>query len=108
MMAYKNTADRFYFKDWCMPDPDSEHLSEALYAAHHHEFGELTRAQISLLATTVEAYQHLAGHPADDDDIVAQLRTLRRAVRQERNKRRREARAHPKPDPPVWSPKAEP
>lgn len=98
MGYYKAAADRLYFKDWCMPDPDSEHLHEALYAAHHREFGAITREQLSLLATTAEAYQHLAGHPTDDDGIIAQLRLLRRAVRAERTKRRRAAH-EPQPAP---------
>lgn len=95
MAYYKAAADRLYFKDWCMPDPDSEHLGEALYAVFHREFGEPTREQLSLIATAAEAYQHLAGHPTEDEGIIAQLRLLRRAVRAERNKRRRAAHAPP-------------
>jgi len=63
------------------PDPSSEALSEAAHTARYG-LATLTQSQAFHLCAAVEAYCHLATHPAGTESVVAQLRMLRRALKE--------------------------
>lgn len=71
------------FTDWVAPNPDDAGLAESLRTARHSR-ANLTKQDAYRICAAAEAYVYFAGHPSDTRGIVAQLRTLRRAVRANR------------------------
>lgn len=67
--------------DSSWPDPKCPALAEAAWIARH-QLARLTQTQAYHLLAAVEAYQHLAAHPAGTESTVATLRALRRALRE--------------------------
>lgn len=77
---HRHAHGRYFFEDWSTPDPHDQALNEAMHTARYN-LAALTQTQAYLILAAAEAYQHFAGHPARTEDILHQLRRVRRAVR---------------------------
>src|SRR5690242_19932603 len=78
----RRTAGRLFFGDWSMSDPDYEPLRESMYTARY-ALHRLTQADAYRILAAAEAYLHLAAHPAPTHMLIAQLRAVRKVVREE-------------------------
>ena len=70
----------FRFGDWSALNPTHETLLTALWTARY-SLATLTQSQAVTICEAAEAYQHYAAHPAGTESVVAQLRILRRGIR---------------------------
>ena len=75
---------RLCFGEWSVTNPYYEPLHEALHCARY-QLDMLTQSQAYLICSAAEDYLHFVAHPATTKSIVAQLRKVRAAVKQNRN-----------------------
>lgn len=78
------------WEQWTSPDPDHEALLLAEWRARHLR-EKLTDEDLLRLATAADAYRHFAGYEGTTSGVLAQLRELRAAVREERRLKREAA-----------------
>ena len=71
---------RLRFDDWSMTNSEYEPLLEAMWTARYDLKG-LTLTQAYLLVEACESYRHLVAHPTSTKSIIAQLRKVRRAIK---------------------------
>lgn len=85
----RTVSGRFFFGDhdqaYSFPDPEHESLSEAMYRMRYAP-EHVTASDRHTVLAAAEAYCHLAAHPANTADVVAQLRDVRREVRRRRGR----------------------
>ena len=71
----------YVFGDWQAPNPYDPGLTDALHTARYN-LKALTRAEAFRILQAAEAYVHFASHPTTTASVIAQLRELRRVVRE--------------------------
>lgn len=71
------------FEDWSMANPECTKLHDALWTARYN-LNSLTQTQAYLLCEAVESYRHLTAHPTSTKSIIAQLRKVRRLVKEKK------------------------
>ena len=85
MSDNKENDPRIRFGEWSLSNPLYKPLHDALWSARY-DLKNLTQTQAYLICSAAEDYLHLVSHPASTENIVSQLRRMRREVKKlERN-----------------------
>jgi hypothetical protein len=77
----RRVGNHLRFDDWGCVDPESDALGDAIDVLLH-EPAKLTFGQQHMLHGAVAMFCHFATHPAGTESMVAQLRELRRGLKE--------------------------
>ena len=61
------------------PDPTTERFDNAAHQARYYP-GNITRDEGFQLAEAAEAYHHIMTHPMGTEEVIKQIRAIRRAL----------------------------